>query len=110
MATATIISDGLTVNYTPGSDVAAGAVVRQNTLIGVATSPISSGKLGAIRVTGIVRIPKPTGAGTDYAAGVLIYWDVADQQGNVDNANPLLGKLVAATTTAATTMDVLLTP
>lgn len=110
MATALIISDGATVDYTPGSAVAAGDVVVQETLIGVAPSPIAANELGALRITGIVRIPKPTGVGTDYDAGVLIYWDVADQEGNVDNANPLLGKLVAATTTAATTMDVLLTP
>lgn len=110
MAIATFLSDGNRVNYTPGSAVDAGAVVRQSTLIGVATSDIAANELGSIQVTGVIRIPKPTGGGTDYAAGSLIYWDVADQEGNVDSANPLLGKSIAVSTTAATTLDVLLTP
>lgn len=113
MATAKFISEGNRVDYTPSSATAEGAVVVQGDLLGVTTSDIAADTLGSIQVTGIVRIPKPTGGGTDYSVGDLIYWDVADQNGQ-DTAdsgtNKLLGKLIASVTTAATTMDVLLTP
>jgi len=99
MATATFVQDGSSVDYTPGADVAAGAVVVQGDLIGIARTPIASGVLGSLAVAGVFDLPKATGASTAIAAGASVYWDVAEQVAKTDSesgANKLLGKVVKA--------------
>ena len=111
MATAQFIHDGRSIDYTPGSDVAAGAVVLQTDLIGVAKTPIASGTLGALAVEGVFDFPKAAGGSTAIAAGAIVYWDVADQEAKTDDesaANKLLGKVVKAAVDAVTTVRVLL--
>ena len=109
MATATFVQDGNSVDYTPGADVAAGAVVVQGDLIGIARTPIASGVLGSLAVAGVFDLPKATGGGSGIAAGTSVYWDVADQQAKADSesgANKLLGKVVKAAADADTTVRV----
>jgi len=109
MATATFVHDGNSIDYTPGADVAAGAVVVQEDLIGVARTQIASGVLGSLAVTGVFDLPKATGASTAIAAGASVYWDVADQQAKADSesgANKLLGKVVKAAADADATVRV----
>jgi predicted RecA/RadA family phage recombinase len=48
MATVTFVHDGEAIDYTPAADVAAGAVVVQGELVGVAKQPIAANKLGAL--------------------------------------------------------------
>ncbi len=73
------VHDGKSIDYTPGSAVAAGAVVVQAELVGVAKLPIAANKLGSLAVEGVFDFPKATGASTAIAAGDVVYWDVADQ-------------------------------
>ena len=97
MATAIFVHDGNAIDYTPGSDVAAGDVVVQEELIGVAKRPIAANALGALAVTGVFDFPKTTGVGEAIAAGAKVYWDVADQVAKTDDetgANKLIGKTV----------------
>ncbi len=47
MAQATYVQQGETIDYTPGSDVAAGAVVVQGDFVGVAKQPIAASTPGA---------------------------------------------------------------
>ncbi len=99
MPTATYIQDGKAIDYTPGTDVASGAVVVQGDLIAVATRPIAANTLGSLVASGVFEFPKPTGVGEAIAAGAKVYWDVADQVAKTDDetgANKLLGKTVAA--------------
>lgn len=99
MATARFIHDGNGIDYTPGSDLAAGSVVVQGDLVGITKRDIATGQLGTLEVTGVYDFPKVTGAGTGIAAGVKVYWDVADTEAKADDesgANKLLGKTVAA--------------
>jgi len=49
MATAQFIHDGKSIDYTPTADVAAGDVVVQNDLLGVAKLDIAANALGALR-------------------------------------------------------------
>ena len=47
MATAVYVHEGDAVDYTPGSDVAAGDVVVQGELVGVARTPIAANTAGS---------------------------------------------------------------
>ena len=62
MATATFVQDGSSIDYTPSADVAAGDVVVQNDLVGIAKQPIAANALGALAVAGVFEVPKATGA------------------------------------------------
>ena len=96
--------DGQTVDYTPGADVAAGDVVVQGEMVGVATRPIASGELGALAVRGVFDFPKATGGGTAFTAGANCYWD---DGANVATTNAAAGanKLIGKATVAAADAD-----
>lgn len=99
MATATFVHEGGTINYTPGSAVAAGDVVVQGELVGVAKQPIAANALGALAVTGVFDFPKATGVGTGITAGAKVYWDAGNTVATTDDgtgANKLIGKVVTA--------------
>ena len=101
MPTATFVHDGNAIDYTPGADVAAGDVVVQGELLGVARTPIASGVLGSLATAGVFDFPKATGVGTAIAAGANVYWDVADGEAKEDaeaGANKLIGKTILAAT------------
>ena len=97
MAAATFVQDGSSIDYTPASDVAAGDVVVQNDLVGIAKQPIAAGALGALAVVGVFEVPKATGAGTAIGAGAKVYWDAANSQATSSaTGNTYMGKAVAA--------------
>ena len=99
MSQATFVHGGLDVDYTPASDVAPGDVIVQGDLVGVACRAIAANALGALSVAGVFDFAKATGASTAIAAGVSVYWDVADAEAKTDSetgANKLIGKTVAA--------------
>ena len=99
MPTAIFVHDGKQIDYTPSADVAAGAVVVLNDLIGITKQPIAANQLGALAVDGVFDVPKASGVSTAIAAGKTVYWDVADQEAKEDSesgANKLLGKTVLA--------------
>ena len=99
MAQAVFAHEGAAIDYTPGADVSAGDVIVQGDLVGVASLDIKAGVLGALAVTGVFDFPKATGASTAIAAGVSVYWDVADAEAKTDSetgANKLIGKTIAA--------------
>jgi predicted RecA/RadA family phage recombinase len=115
MATARFIHDGDAIDYTPGSDVAAGDVVVQEDLIGVAKLDIPVGRLGALSVTGVFDFPKATGSGTSIPAGATVYWDDTAQQafylgaGSASGNELLLGKAELAAGETDATVRVRLT-
>jgi len=99
MATANFVQDGNAIDYTPASDVAAGDVVVQGELVGVAKQPIAAGCRGALAVTGVFDFPKSVGVGEAISAGAKVYWDVADAVAKTDDetgANKYIGKVVGA--------------
>lgn len=109
MALAIFVCEGNTIDYTPSSAVAAGDVVVQGDLIGVAKQPIAANALGALAVSGVFDFPKATGAGTGIAVGATVYWDEADQQAKTDDesgANKLLGKTIKTAADADATVRV----
>ncbi|MBI1375810.1 MAG: DUF2190 family protein [Phycisphaera sp.] len=94
---ATFVQDGEAIDYTPATDVAAGDVVVQEDLIGVAKLDIPAGTRGALHVTGVFNLPKEVGGGKDIAAGKQVYWKTPENVVvKTAGGNKLLGKTVAA--------------
>ncbi|MCX7801380.1 MAG: DUF2190 family protein [Fimbriimonadales bacterium] len=94
---AIFVHEGGRIDYTPTSDVAAGAVVVQGDLVGVATQPIKAGQLGSLAVEGVFDFAKATGTGTAIAVGTVLYWDDAANRATTSaSGNKLLGKCVKA--------------
>ncbi|MBI5725252.1 MAG: DUF2190 family protein [Planctomycetes bacterium] len=109
MTTAIFVHDGEVIDYTPASDVAAGAVVVQGDLIGVARTPIAANVLGSLAVDGVFDFPKTAGTGSGIAAGANCYWDVAEAVAKTDSetgANKLIGKSVLAATDSDETVRI----
>ncbi|HNO80357.1 MAG TPA: DUF2190 family protein [Phycisphaerae bacterium] len=101
MALATFIHDGNSIDYTPGSAVAAGAVVVQGELVGVAKVDIPANGLGALALSGVFDFPKATGMSTAITAGANVYWDAGNSVATTDDDtgnNKLLGKAILAAT------------
>ena len=69
---AAFVKDGNSIKYTPSSAVAAGAVVVQNSLLGIAKVPIAADRLGDLAISGVFDVVKITGT---MNAGAAIYWD-----------------------------------
>ncbi len=104
---ATFVQDGRTIDHTPGSDVAAGAVVVQGELVGVAKVPIPANTLGALAVEGVFDFAKATGGGTAITAGANCYWNAGAQQATTTaTGNKLIGKCVRAAADADPTVRI----
>lgn len=92
MAEATYIQNGSSIDYTPSGAVAAGDVVVQGSLVGVAPLPIAAGELGAIAPTGVFDVVKAAEA---VSAGDFVYWDAgAGAATTTSTSNTLMGKAV----------------
>jgi len=99
MATATYVQAGDSIDYTPSADVAAGDVVVQGDLVGVAKIRIAANALGALAVSGVFDFPKATGVGEAISVGSKVYWDEAEAVAKTDDetgANKLIGKTILA--------------
>lgn len=104
---AVFVQGGKSVDYTPSGAVAAGDVVVQVDLVGVATRPIAANALGALAVEGVFDFAKAVLSTSAISAGTLLYWD--ESEGIVSTSSgdgKLIGKAVAAATAAATTVRV----
>lgn len=115
MSQAVFVQEGNEVDYTPGSEVAAGAVVVQGTLVGVAKRPIPANTLGSLSIRGLFDAVKAANA---FTAGAAVYWDadgnpVGGTAGTgaattVRTGNTFMGFAVAAAGETATTVRVAL--
>jgi len=107
MAEAKTVSFGSYVDYTPAAAVAAGTVVVQGDLVGIATRAIEANTLGALAVAGIFDIVK---AGeTEFTAGAKVYWDGTNHVAvttDGSGANKLVGKATQAAADGDTTVRV----
>jgi predicted RecA/RadA family phage recombinase len=107
MPLTTFVQDGERIDYTPGGDVALGAVVVQGELVGIAVAAIAAGKRGTLALAGIYDIAKATGGGTAITAGANVYWNAAGQVATTSAAgNKLIGKSVLAAADADTSVRV----
>jgi len=101
------VQAGDAVDYTPGSDVAAGDVVVQSELVGVAKVAIDANELGALHVEGVFDFPKSSGSSTAIAVGSNVYWDASNEVATTTaSTHKLIGKTVKAATDDDTTVRV----
>jgi len=111
---ATFVQEGNAVDYTPTTAVAAGAVVVQGDLVGVARTPIAANALGSLAVGGVFAFPKATGVGSGIAVGKKVHWKAdpgvattdADDGGDPKVEYPYIGKVVKAAADADATVRV----
>lgn len=104
---AQFVHDGEYIDYTPGSAVAAGAVVVQGELVGVAKGDMEANRLGALAVTGVFDFAKETSGGATFAVGVIAYWDATKKKATpTATGNKQIGKVVRAAAEADTTVRV----
>jgi predicted RecA/RadA family phage recombinase len=99
MKEAVFVQEGAAIDYAPGSDVAAGQVVVQGELVGVAKTPIAANKLGAVAVEGVFDVAKEAGGGVTFSVGTIAYWDATNKvavAADGGGANKRLGKVVKA--------------
>ena len=97
---------GVTIDYTNSgaTTVAYGDVVVLEDCVGVASSNIAVGALGAVEIEGVYELPAATDA---LALGERVYWDATN--GNVTASatnNTPCGITVAAKAAGATKVDV----
>ncbi len=104
------------IDYTPNSDVAAGAVVVVGTIPMIAEVAIASGVKGALSCEGVFKVPQKAEV---FAAGDAVYWDTTGNPyggtagsgaatGTASGAS-LMGIATAATGATDTYVKVLLT-
>jgi len=100
------IQKGEAIDYRPNAAVAAGDVIVQGNLVGIARLDIEAGSLGALAVVGVFEIAKATGA---VAVGDVLYWDATNNNVTTTaTGNTYIGKAVTASASADTQVSVLL--
>jgi len=100
---ATYVQAGDTIDYTPGSDVAAGEVVVVATdLVGIARHAIAASAMGALTVKGVFRCAKE--APLVIALGDAVYWDAVNDNVDKTDTNSFMGTCVEAAASADTTV------
>jgi predicted RecA/RadA family phage recombinase len=86
------VHDGQSIDHVPAADLAAGDIVVQGELVGMAKTAIAAGKLGALAVEGVFDFPVEELTG--WTVGALAYWDGADFATRSASGTKLLGKVV----------------
>ena len=99
---------GVNFDYTPSSAVTGGQPIQIGTMLSVAPRPIAANALGAVSVQRVFGLPKPTGAGTDYAQGSKVYWYNAQAVTGVTGVQA--GYVAKKPATTDATVSVLLWP
>lgn len=105
------LADGNRIDYTPGSDVAAGSVIVQGDLVGVADLDIPANTLGALSIRGLKLFPKATGGSTAIAAGAKCYWLADPGRATTDadsGSNKYLGVCARAAADGDATVQVVM--
>lgn len=113
MAQAVFIHEGLSIDHTPGGDLAAGEVVVQGDLVGVAKKPIAANEPGSLTITGVFDVAKEGGVGVTFTTGAPVYWDNANKFAVATDgagANKRMGKAVQSAADNDSTVRVRLIP
>lgn len=100
------VSDGVKLDYAPGSAVAVGAVVVIGDKVCIADRPIAANTLGAVAIDGVFNMPKGAGA---LSQGVTVYWDATNSVVTTTaTGNKKAGHVAAAAASGDTEVAVLL--
>ncbi|MCL2120601.1 MAG: DUF2190 family protein [Planctomycetaceae bacterium] len=69
--------DGKAIDFFPATDVPAGSVIVQGSLVGITKLDIPAGRPGALHVTGVFEVVKSNVA---IPLGSRVYWDDTAKQ------------------------------
>ena len=100
---ASSVSDGKYLDYTAGSDIAAGGVVVIGSIVGVAPRPIANGASGAVAVEGVFSFAKDD---SDISAGAAVNYYATSGVMTTESTGVAAGYAVAAAATGASTVNV----
>lgn len=93
MSETTYHSEGVLIDYTPsGSDAAAGEIVFTGTICGQVVADVADGKPGALRIEGVIKVPKASA--TVIAGGADVHWDDSAGLAVASSADGVMGKAV----------------
>lgn len=101
------------IDYTPGSDVAAGEVLTFGEHVVIPTRAIASGVQGAVAApsgTAVYDFTKVAADSLSFAVGALVYWNATDNKVSATVTDKGAGICVKAAGTSDTTVRVLHTP
>ncbi|MGL6193675.1 MAG: DUF2190 family protein [Thermoguttaceae bacterium] len=94
--------DGKAIDFFPTSDITAGTVVINGSLVGIAKLDMSAGRLGALHVVGVFDVVK---ANVAIPLGSKVYWDDTAKQVVLNaTGNTLLGIAVLEADAEAATV------
>ena len=103
---ARFVQKGESIDYRPDTPVAAGDVVVQDNLVGIARLDIPAGTLGSLAVVGVFDVEKDSSA---VAAGNAVYWNAeAKKATTAKTGNQYLGKAILDADASGETVRVLL--
>lgn len=88
------VQRGGVIDYTAGSDIAAGQVVVMGHTLGIALTDIASGSLGAVAIEGVYELPKVSAA--VFAVGEKLVFDTSANAFDDSSATPATGDLTGA--------------
>ena len=91
--------EGDVIQYTAGSNISSGAVVKIGQILGVALVDIASGETGSVRIEGVFTVPKVSGA--VIAQGESLTWDVSAGAFDDNAATPATGDVTGPAAVAA---------
>ena len=101
---ARFIHDGKSIDFLSATDVPAGSVIVQGSLVGVTKLDIKAGRLGALAVVGVFDITK---SNTAIPLGSRVYWDATAKQAVLTaTGNAPLGVAIQEATAADTIVRV----
>lgn len=94
------IAVGNTMEFTAAADVASGAVVVVEDVVGIAAGDVADGASGVLNLGGVYELPKA--AAQPWAAGTRVYWN-GSAATTTEASNTLLGVAYRAAASAAET-------
>jgi len=93
-----LVQDGAVIQYTAGSNISSGAVVKIGNILGVALTDIANGATGSVAIEGVFDVPKVSGA--VIAQGESLTWDVSAGAFDDNAATPATGDVTGAAAVA----------
>jgi predicted RecA/RadA family phage recombinase len=101
---ARFVHDGRAIDFFPETDIPAGTVIVQGSLVGATKVDIGAGHLGTVHVVGVYDVEKSNAA---VPLGSKVYWDATAKKAVVAaTGNTLLGVAIAAATAEDTSVRV----
>lgn len=105
-----VVQAGRTIDYTPGSSVAAGQVVDLGTCVGIAVRDIAANERGSLMVDGVADFLKYTS--DVLSAFDVVYWDEGTNTATKTSAygEAVIGRAVSGAASGDATVRVWLIP